>query len=203
MVYGRRQQEAVLSVQPGVVGGAVSPRKNVTGPQVFYAIHAGDSAALLDSLDVCLKSPLSDAGEHDLRSLGGRYGLVCFDVLAKVLFPFHQAVSLGLMLGIWRELYNEDVPVRLAYSPDWAETARGEPLLEALRARCDTLERARMRPGDILAFRWQAGAAAKHLALLAPANRIIHAYEGHAVTALAFVPSWRRRVAGVYAFPEN
>lgn len=110
---------------------------------------------------------------------------------------------LGLMLGIWRELYGKDVPERLAYSPDWAETARGEPLLDALGAHCDRLEPARMCPGDILAFRWQAGAAAKHLALLAPANRIIHAYEGHAVTASAFVPSWRRRVAGVFAFPEN
>ncbi|MCK5749536.1 NlpC/P60 family protein [Oricola sp.] len=110
---------------------------------------------------------------------------------------------LGLMLGIWRELYGETVPARLTYSPDWAETSRGEPLLDALRARCGELVLSEMRPGDIIAFRWQAGAAAKHLALLAPENRIIHAYEGHAVTASAFVPSWRRRVAGVFAFPAT
>jgi NlpC/P60 family putative phage cell wall peptidase len=109
---------------------------------------------------------------------------------------------LGLMLGIWRELYDETVPIRLSYSPDWAETACGEPLLDALREHCDAQEPAEMRPGDILAFRWQAGSAAKHLALLAPGNRIIHAYEGHAVTASAFVPSWRRRLAGVFAFPS-
>lgn len=110
---------------------------------------------------------------------------------------------LGLMLGIWRELYGEAEPVRLTYSPDWAETARGEPLLDALRQRCGELNPSEMRPGDILAFRWQPGAAAKHLALLAPENRIIHAYEGHAVMASAFVPSWRRRVAGVFAFPTT
>lgn len=109
---------------------------------------------------------------------------------------------LGLMIGIWRELYGEAVAVRLRYSPDWAETARGETLLDALRERCDELEPDAMRPGDILAFRWQAGSAAKHLALLAPGNRIIHAYEGHAVMASAFVPSWRRRLAGVFAFPD-
>lgn len=108
---------------------------------------------------------------------------------------------LGLMIGIWRELYREDVPGRFAYSPDWAETAEGEPLLDALRARCAELDAAEMRPGDVLAFRWQAGAAAKHLALLAEENRIIHAYEGHAVMASAFVPAWRRRMAGVFAFP--
>lgn len=110
---------------------------------------------------------------------------------------------LGLMLGIWRELYGEAVPARLTYSPDWAKTSRGEPLLAALRERCDELDNSEMRPGDILAFRWQAGSAAKHLALLAPESRIIHAYEGHAVTVSAFVPAWRRRVAGAFAFPAE
>lgn len=109
---------------------------------------------------------------------------------------------LGLMIGIWRELYGEKVAARLCYSPDWAETAQGEPLLAALRGHCDDLDPREMRPGDILAFRWQAGSAAKHLALLAPEKRIIHAYEGHAVMASAFVPSWRRRLAGVFAFPH-
>ncbi|WP_193175898.1 NlpC/P60 family protein [Oricola nitratireducens] len=108
---------------------------------------------------------------------------------------------LGLVLGVWRELYGERITARLAYSPDWAETTIGEPLLAALRDRCDELDPAAMRPGDILAFRWQVGTAAKHLALLAPDDRIIHAYEGHAVMTSAFVPSWRRRVAGVFAFP--
>jgi len=110
---------------------------------------------------------------------------------------------LGLLIGIWRELYGQMAPVRLTYSPDWAETSSGEPLLEALRARCGELHLSEMRPGDILAFRWQAGSAAKHLALMASENRIIHAYEGHAVTVSAFVPSWRRRVAGVFAFPAT
>lgn len=75
-------------------------------------------------------------------------------------------------------------------------------MLDALHARCDALDRGAERPGDILAFRWQTGAAAKHLAILSTGNRIIHAYEGHAVTASAFVPGWRRRVAGMFAFPD-
>ena len=110
---------------------------------------------------------------------------------------------LGLMLGIWRELYGETPAFRADYSPDWAETRHGEPLLDALRKYCEERDPAKMQPGDILAFCWQAGSAAKHLALLAPDNRIIHAYEGHAVMASAFVPSWRRRLAGVFAFPAE
>lgn len=110
---------------------------------------------------------------------------------------------LGLVIGIWRELYGERITARIAYSPDWAETATGEPLLAALRERCDELDPAAMRPGDVLTFRWQAGSAAKHLAILAPENCIIHAYEGHAVMTSAFVPCWRRRLAGVFAFPAE
>jgi NlpC/P60 family putative phage cell wall peptidase len=110
---------------------------------------------------------------------------------------------LGLVTGIWRELYGEPIIVPRSYSRDWAETLTGEPLLAALRERCDELDPAAMRPGDVFAFRWQAGTAAKHLAVLAPDNRIIHAYEGHAVMTSAFVPSWRRRLAGVFAFPAQ
>jgi NlpC/P60 family putative phage cell wall peptidase len=108
---------------------------------------------------------------------------------------------LGLIAGIWRELYGVAVTVPASYSPDWAETSGGEPLLEAARQNCEEISVAEMQPGDLLVFRWQPGVAAKHLAILAPDSRIIHAYEGHAVTASAFVPQWRRRVAGVFAFP--
>ena len=110
---------------------------------------------------------------------------------------------LGLILGVWRELYGSGVEIPRAYSADWAETSPGEPLLDALRERCATVDVNDMCPGDILAFRWQAGAAAKHLALLAPEKRIIHAYEGQAVMASPFVPHWRRRIAGVFAFPHH
>lgn len=108
---------------------------------------------------------------------------------------------LGLVRGIWAELYGEEVPLTADYSPDWAETAAGEPLLAAARGWCAEITREAMAPGDLLVFRWSRGAAAKHLAILAPGDRIIHAYEGHAVMASALVPSWRRRLAGVFAFP--
>ena len=32
-------------------------------------------------------------------------------------------------------------------------------------------------------------------------DRFIHAYQGHSVLVSALVPHWRRRIAGVFAFP--
>jgi NlpC/P60 family putative phage cell wall peptidase len=60
----------------------------------------------------------------------------------------------------------------------------------------------RRRPGDVLLFRWRPDCAAKHAGVLAGPQHFIHAYEQSAVTRSALVPSWRRRVAGVYRFPH-
>ena len=34
-------------------------------------------------------------------------------------------------------------------------------------------------------------------------TRLIHAYQGHAVMISPLVPQWRRRIAGVFAFPAS
>ncbi len=60
-----------------------------------------------------------------------------------------------------------------------------------------------MSPGDLLLFRWRPHLAAKHAGILIEPGRFIHAYQGNAVTVSALVPQWRRRIAGVFAFPPK
>jgi NlpC/P60 family putative phage cell wall peptidase len=109
---------------------------------------------------------------------------------------------LGLVRGIWRAVYGREPEAPGPYAPDWAEAGGRDRLLEAARRHC--LEKAVevARPGDLLVFRWRAHHAAKHLGILLPETRFLHAYEGHAVTISALIPQWRRRIAGVFAFPE-
>jgi hypothetical protein len=45
--------------------------------------------------------------------------------------------------------------------------------------------------------------AAKHAGIALDGERFIHAYQGHAVTVSPLVPQWRRRIAGVFAFPAS
>jgi len=108
---------------------------------------------------------------------------------------------LGLVRGIWRALYGEEPEAPGVYAPDWAEAGGGDPLIEAARRHMAEKPVEAMEPGDLLVFRWRPSVAAKHLGIFAPENRFIHAYEGHRVMASALVPQWRRRVAGVFAFP--
>jgi NlpC/P60 family putative phage cell wall peptidase len=110
---------------------------------------------------------------------------------------------LGLIRGVWRELYGVEPEVPAPYAMDWAERAGEERLLDAAARHCGAmLPRSQLQPGDLLVFRWRAGVAAKHAGIAAPEEHFIHAYEQAAVIESPLVPSWRRRIAGVFRFPE-
>lgn len=106
---------------------------------------------------------------------------------------------LGLVRGVWREIHGTEPETPPPYGMDWAERSGEERLFDAARryfgppVAVDT-----MRPGDLLLFRWQEGAAAKHLGIVSGPDRFIHTYEAAGVIESALVPSWRRRVAGVF-----
>ncbi|MBK1625378.1 DUF6950 family protein [Afifella marina] len=112
------------------------------------------------------------------------------------------ADCLGLVRGVWRELYGTEAETPPAYTPDWAE-ARGEETLRdaACRHLCE-IEIAEARAGDVLLFRWRRGLPAKHAAILSGETTMIHAHEGAAVAEVALVPAWRRRIAYAFAFPN-
>lgn len=110
---------------------------------------------------------------------------------------------LGLVLGVWREVYGEtpaDAPV---YAKDWAEALGGDPLMEAARLHCIEIRHGEASAGDLVLFRWRTGTPAKHMAILVDRDRIVHACEGKAVVVSRLVPQWRRRIAGTFAFPET
>lgn len=112
---------------------------------------------------------------------------------------------LGLLRGIWRELYGNE-PERIpAYSINWTERFHSDYLLEAAARNFEPVETAEQKPGDVLILRMRRFAAAKHAAILADSDlgysTIIHAYSGHGVVESAFTPVWRRNIAGIFRFP--
>lgn len=111
---------------------------------------------------------------------------------------------IGLVRGIWRELYGVEPEAVPAYAPDWAERCGEERLLTAAaRLFGPPLALGGMQPGDLLLFRWRSDCAAKHAGILAGPESFIHAYEQAAVIRSALVPSWRRRIAAVHRFPAR
>ncbi len=114
---------------------------------------------------------------------------------------------LGLLRGVWRELYGAEPEMVPSYTPDWSEPSRSEELLAAAGRHLHRIDRTAAEPGDVLVLRMREAAVAKHVGILAraPANfeTLIHAYSGHGVVESPLTPSWRARIAGVFRFPER
>lgn len=109
---------------------------------------------------------------------------------------------LGLIRGVWRELYGIEPELPGPYGMDWAERSGEERLLQAAERHCGAqIAHRDMQPGDLILFRWRAGCAAKHVGILSAEDRFIHAYEPAGVIESTLVPSWKKRIAGVFRFP--
>lgn len=75
---------------------------------------------------------------------------------------------LGLIRGIWRELYGGEPEAVPAYAPDWAERAGEERLIAAAERHFVPVASLRQgRPGDMVLFRFRPHLAAKHAGILA------------------------------------
>ena len=107
---------------------------------------------------------------------------------------------LGLVRGVWRALLGDEPENAGPYAPDWAETSKDDPLFAAATKHM-LAAGGEPRCGHVLLFRWRPDMAAKHAGIALDEMRLIHAYQGHAVMISPLVPQWRRRIAGVFAFP--
>ena len=113
---------------------------------------------------------------------------------------------LGLVRGVWRELYGGEPEAPPAYTPDWNErlwkNSKGsEPLLDAARRHLRERPDGAVEAGDVLIFRVMAGGPAKHCAIASAPERFVHAYAGRAVVETWMNRWWRARLVGVFAFP--
>lgn len=113
---------------------------------------------------------------------------------------------LGLLRGVWREIYGAEPEAVPPYSQDWSEPEGVERLwAAALRHLCPK-PLTEIATGDVLLFRMRHGSVAKHLGLqgnIGPAATFIHAYSGHGVVESALSAPWARRIVARFAFPER
>jgi NlpC/P60 family putative phage cell wall peptidase len=112
---------------------------------------------------------------------------------------------LGLVRGVYAEACGRAIETLPPYSRDWAEAARRETLIEAAGRYLIRIPTDEAQPGDVLIFRFRAGAMAKHCAILTEAKpaKIIHAMEGVPVCEVSLSPWWRRRIAAAFRFPAE
>jgi len=107
---------------------------------------------------------------------------------------------LGLLRGVWRGVIGAEPERPGPYAPDWAEASPDDALMRA--ATRWLVQADAIGPGRVLVFRWREGLPAKHCAIATAHDTMIHAHDGARVCEVTIPPFWRRRVAGVFGFPE-
>lgn len=113
---------------------------------------------------------------------------------------------LGLIRGIWREIYGREPERVPAYSMDWSEPQGEEQLWRAARRWLVPKALGQETPGDVLLFRMRDGGIAKHLGVAAHVGQnasFIHAYSGHSVEESPLSAPWRRRIVARFEFPKE
>lgn len=114
---------------------------------------------------------------------------------------------LGLIRGLWRELYGKEPAGLPNYSPDWSESSGREELLDAAKKHLLQVCLDINAPGQVLLFRMRSQSVAKHLGITCGEvdgfARVIHAYSGHGVIESALTPAWQRRIIAQFEFPSR
>lgn len=107
---------------------------------------------------------------------------------------------LGLLRGIWRELYGSEPEEIPPYVLNW-DIAGGESLRDGLARHLSAVDLTAIAPGDVVLFRMVPRAAARHCAIVGErdgALTLIHARQNKRVSEEPFTKAWRAKLA--YAF---
>lgn len=117
------------------------------------------------------------------------------------------ADCLGLIRGVWRALYAQELEPVPPYSMDWSEPSRDEVLWRAAaRHLVRSVDHSVVQSGEVILFRMRHGAVAKHLGIIGDADPVpsfIHAYSGHGVVESPLSAAWRRRIVAQFTFPQE
>ncbi len=125
--------------------------------------------------------------------------------------PYHDQASvkgagcdcLGLARGVWREVVGPEPFPMPPYSRDWGETGLREVLAEGARTMMPEIAPAEAGPGALVLFRMIPRAIAKHVGILTEPATFIHSYERLGVIEQPLSPSWHRRIAFAFLFPDR
>lgn len=108
---------------------------------------------------------------------------------------------LGLICGVWRDLGGETIELP-AYRSDWRDTRHSDDLLGLAERRLRRRE-GRPQAGQVLLFRIGTAVVPRHCGIAVDDRGFIHAQEGRGVVLSYLTGGWRKRIAGLFDFPDT
>lgn len=122
--------------------------------------------------------------------------------------PYHHqayvkgvgADCLGLLRGMFIEMYGHDPEAPPRYSEAWGEADAEELLLQAAQTHLAPVDYPGYKLADVLVFRVKNAVSAKHCAIVSGPDLMIHAVSAREVLETS-IGAWSTRIAGVFKFP--
>ena len=113
---------------------------------------------------------------------------------------------LGLLRGVWREVYGSEPEAVPPHTPDWSEPQGHERRYQASLRHMRLATGDSPQPGHVVLFRMRDGAVAKHLGILSKvgsAPHFIHAYNGHGVVESPLSRPWSKRIVARFEISQG
>lgn len=107
---------------------------------------------------------------------------------------------LGLLRGVWRDLYGIDPEDPGAYDASRFRAGGPETLRDAARRHLVEKAGTDFAPGDVLLFRLHPMRPVQHCGIAASRTTMIHAHDGACVCEAPLEP-WLKRLAFVFSYP--
>lgn len=112
------------------------------------------------------------------------------------------ADCLGLVRGVWRQIYGTEPYAVPAYPADPRRDADAGQLLRA--AQTWLIEKSGPPElGDVILFRLVRALPPRHCGVISGSQKFIHAQERLGVVEAALSTGWQSRIAGVFSFPST
>lgn len=125
--------------------------------------------------------------------------------------PYHHQASLkgvgvdcvGLIRGVYRELYGVEPPELINYSADWGDSNGNEDMMLAAYKYLEPVPLDQLGAGHVILVRWKEKRVAKHCMIMTGDNRAIHAYNRSPVTEINLNDWWTQKIVYAFAFPQE
>lgn len=108
---------------------------------------------------------------------------------------------LGLIRGVWRELYGDEAEVPPPYQPDWYDVRKDDLLLRKAQQYLIQIPIDEAMEGDAVVFRMRPEHAAKHCGILSEEGRMIHGLTRKDIEEVTLNHFYRKRIVAAFQFP--